>query len=114
MGKHYIDGIGVESDVNKAIKVYEKASEMGNDYGLYLIGNLYMIGDEVEQDMKKAMSYFLKSGNGEAFYTLATLYEEGKMGVEKNLKKALILFDKAAQKGLKNKITKQKNNFENL
>jgi TPR repeat protein len=68
---------------------------------MYNLGILYLNGDGVEQDYKKAATWLTKIakvGHSEAQYTLGELYEKG-LGVKQDYSKAVKWYSMAASQG---------------
>ncbi|KAG2373140.1 hypothetical protein C9374_012872 [Naegleria lovaniensis] len=90
IGEIYRCGKGsVNKNIAKAIEFYEKASSTFE--GLLRLGLIYQLGEEVQQDVNKALNYFeraAKAGSNVAQYHLGKIYLEGKI-VTKNISKAL-------------------------
>ena len=90
LADHYVDGTGVEQNIDEAIRLYEKAAENGIDFGFECIGTLYFEGIHVAKDYKKAFSYFKKirknRRNLMVRYALGEMYRLG-LYVRKNEKK---------------------------
>ena len=64
-----------------ALSWYEKATEQGNQYAQYRLGRLYLSGEEVPKDVRRAVEYLTASaerGNQYAQYALGKLYLMGK------------------------------------
>lgn len=59
----YMKGTGVEKDISKAIKYFEKAAENGSAMGYYQLGKAYQKGTGVEIDLNKAKEYLKKSAD---------------------------------------------------
>jgi len=93
-----------EGDYAKALKLYQKAADMGNSSGIMNIGVLYYQGQGVPKDEAKAVELFRKAadmGNANAMSNLGTCYATGN-GVQKDLKKAVEWFKKAVANGNEN------------
>ena len=96
LARDYHDGKGVEKDIQKAIQLFEKAYEMSGEAAgnsANQIGLIYWN----ENDYSKANEWHQKAG--EAGYdwgwnNLALSYRNGD-GVEKDIQKAIQLFEKA-------------------
>ena len=76
----------------------------GERSAMTLLGELYLNGQGVPQDIKQAASWFelaAEQGDPEAQFSLGLLYARGR-GVEPDLTKAIALFTKAAKSGQKN------------
>lgn len=94
IGKHYLYGMGTETDYKKAFDWFEKSD---NKYAMYSLGTMYQHGLGTEQDSGKAFQCFLDSaekGNVFANYEVARHYEHG-IGCEKNIEQADIYYLKA-------------------
>ena len=100
LGKCYFYGKGVAKDMDKAIALIGKASEMGNDEAMYTLGVCYEVGNGVKNNAKKAVELYQRStnlGNGNAVHNLAMCYRYGK-GVDKDIQKSMELFSLALSK----------------
>ena len=63
----------MEKNVEFAIRYLEESSGAGNQYAQYVLGKVYLMGREVEQDRQKAYEYFrlaAEQGNVYAAYFL--------------------------------------------
>lgn len=94
LGRYYEEGIGVEKSEEKAVELYEKAVEKGNNGAEYLLAKCYEFGIGVEKDERKAFEQYIELserlsvyGDLWALYRLAKCYEEGK-GIGQNKKQA--------------------------
>ena len=78
----------------------EQAAVVRNEFALHTLGLMHSQGLGTDKNGSKALTYFLKmSNNSKSKYSgLAYLYLNGN-GVEKNITKALINFEKAAKLG---------------
>ena len=98
----YANGKGVQKDLSKARKWYEKAAKQDNPSAQYNLAQLYhMAGEDDPHGYEKARYWYEKaveSGVTEAYNNLAALYIDGK-GVKKDQQKAFELFEKAAKMG---------------
>jgi len=52
----------IKPQVDKTIKIWEKAAELGSARAKYSLGVLYCVGADVERDIEKAMEYIVDSG----------------------------------------------------
>ena len=92
LGILYREGNGVKKSFDDSKFYFELSANQGNCHGLNSIGYLY----KDKGDNKNAIYYFEKAkqkGNSTAIYNLAEIYE---VGSEKNIDKALKLYEKAA------------------
>jgi len=97
LGYLHEKGIFYPVDKNKAISLYELASEKGNSLAINYLGAYYFGLREYE----KAVDYFCKSANlncARAANNLGICYENG-YGVVKNETEALFWYEKAAEQG---------------
>ncbi len=89
---------GNEQNLLYAIKYYQAAADLGEGYGYECLGKKYYDMGEYE----KAYEYLTKEENLNScgFYYLGRLYDEG-LGVEQDKNKAIELYQKAVESGLK-------------
>lgn len=76
----YLQGQGVETNLEKAISLFEEASEKGNAIAASNLGNIYFKGKEIEKDLEKAFEYYSIGGernNPYALNMLGYFYEKG-------------------------------------
>lgn len=96
------NGIKVEKDTKRAIKLFEDSFELGNPQSLYFLGVLFHDGKEVPKDIQKAIEYYNKSieieKNTKSMINLGIIYKTGDC-VEKNMVKAISLFEFACNQG---------------
>lgn len=58
----YLEGTGVDKDVNEALKLFSAAAELGDVQAMYLLGSIYEDGDEgVKKDVKEAKKWYKKA-----------------------------------------------------
>ncbi|MGB5506635.1 MAG: tetratricopeptide repeat protein [Sulfurovum sp.] len=102
VGLIYANGKGVQKDLTKARKWYEKAAKQDNGPAQYNLAQLYhAAGESDPHGYEKARYWYEKAveaGIMQAYNNLAALYIEGK-GVQKDQQKAFELFQEAAKKG---------------
>ena len=98
LGCCYCWGMAVALDKQKALELWEQASEAGCAEADYSIGTYY--NNELH-DMERGLEYFEKAamkGSVMANHILAQLYEEG-MGVEQDLEKSFVYVGRLAELG---------------
>ena len=98
LGGCYMNGKGVVQDTSKGLELYRTASNLGLGIATYSIGAYYMNDCH---DIAKGIEYGEKAaeqGFALAASILEQIYEEG-MGVEKDLDKAMIYLERAAELG---------------
>jgi len=69
LGVMYLNGQGVEKDIQKAISYFMLASDLGYVNAQVQLGNLYFNGEEVPKDLDKALSFYkdaCKNGSQDA------------------------------------------------
>ena len=102
VGLIYANGKGVQKNLAKAKKWYEKAAKQGNGPAQYNLARLYhAAGESDAHGYEKARYWYEKAveaGIIQAYNNLAALYMEGK-GVNQDQQKAFELFQKAASMG---------------
>ncbi len=92
-----------EPDYESALKWLNKAAELGNDYAMEKLGEMYYEGEGVEQDFSKAADYYemlAEKGSATAFeyYVLGFLYHHA-LGRDKDINKAVEYLKTAADMG---------------
>ena len=105
IGIMYENGEGVETNYQEAIKWFEKGIKLGSAYSYHNLGYMYYDGIYYDVDYSKSKLYFeealkVDSSLSESLYCLANLYYYGNF-IDKNLYKALELFEGAEKNGLK-------------
>lgn len=107
LGGHYLlglccfKGIGVEKDLNKALKYYEEAVLQGYAPAQHSLAGRYFDGEVVKKDIDQAVQLYQSAadqGYSPTLNYLGSMYQNG-TGVEKNLKKAVELYEEASFKG---------------
>lgn len=82
VGRMYLDGSGVEKNIEKGIEYLEMSD---SPFAAYTIGSLYYRGEEVEQNFETAYDYFNKACSAEGQKPIPfALYNMAEM-IEKNL-----------------------------
>lgn len=74
----YEQGIGVEVNIDNAAAFYLRAAELGNMEAQYKIGQYYLLGNSVEEDVEQALYWLEKShlqGYTAATSSLGLIYE---------------------------------------
>jgi len=87
-------------DYDKALSIWEKEAETGNDQAMANLGLMYLKGQGVTKDFVKAREWFEKASaydNDSANYNLALIYQTS-IGVKEDLEKAIEYFRKATKK----------------
>lgn len=95
MAQLYVDGLGVERDLDKARVLYNQAFEEGYSDAMVMCGDTYL----VEDDYKSALDCYLKAALRRcpySYYRLGWFYKEG-LGIEKDTTKALEYYQKAVE-----------------
>ncbi|MDF1757309.1 MAG: tetratricopeptide repeat protein [Legionellaceae bacterium] len=80
IGQMYQSGLGVERNIDAAIKYYKLAAAQENLPSEYNLGLIYLTGDGVEPDYKLALHWLNDAafkGNDYSEYVLARIYESG-------------------------------------
>jgi len=101
LGHCYDNGIGVEKDISKAVRLYQRAIDMGNPLAMFNLAVCYKYGQGVEKDLSKAVGLYQQAadmGNSNAMNNLGNCYNHGQ-GVEKDISKAVGLYQRAADMG---------------
>ena len=101
LAEKYLNGDGVEENVDEAIRLFMLSAEAGYDESQLLLGAMYYGGFGLDENKSKAVEYFQLSadqGNDEAMLFLGGAYMEGG-GVGKDEQKAISLYRASAEKG---------------
>ncbi|MDO5395467.1 MAG: tetratricopeptide repeat protein, partial [Bacteroidales bacterium] len=109
LGHCYMNGLGVEKDISKAIGYIQEASDKGNLYALCNLGFCYEKGIGVNKNTARAFYYYQKSAEAGSVigqYNLGNCYHNG-IGTPANDKDAYRWFKKAACKGYTDAIVRQ-------
>ena len=123
LGYIYENGSGVKADLQKAIRYYRQAAELGSeDAKLALalldlhskinnrvvsLSNIVVIKGENKLTYKLSVSDLknvlkrAKEGDKDAFFTLATIYDNGYGDIKADKERALALYKRAAKLGSK-------------
>jgi TPR repeat protein len=89
-------------DVERAIHLYEKAAELGNDRAPAILGNIYATSNSGKPDFEQSVKWYRKAadmGQKDGEYGLGIRYAFGQ-GVPQELQEARRLFTAAADQGL--------------
>ena len=99
----YLEGIGCEKDVRKAVELYKKAANNGSGFSANLLYSVYYYGKYgVKIDREMAKRYLLKAvelNEPWGYYNLGNAYFNGDM-VDKSIEQAFVYIKKAADLGL--------------
>jgi TPR repeat protein len=93
--------IEVNIDKQKAFELYQKASNLGNAYGISSLAYCYEVGNGTSLNKQKAFELYRKAaklGYKIAQYNLAYMYENGYGGV-KDINQAVYWYKKCAEQG---------------
>lgn len=94
----YISGKNFEQNIDKGISLLTEYADSGDAFSCYKLGNLYLKGEIVLQDLDKAEKYLLS-----AEYNEFTQYALGKLYLQKekyDIEKAVSYFEKSAEKNM--------------
>ena len=97
----YIQGIGVEKNIEEGLKQLKKAVALNNARACYNLGLHSMLGDIVKRDPAEAVRLWqiaADQGHPGALYNLGWCYADGE-GVKQNTAQAFKLWLQAAEKG---------------
>ena len=98
MGWFYLNGVGVERDIDQATKWYRKSARRGHPKAMFSLGEIAYH----EKDFPEALIWFSRAseaGHVRSLYWLGKLYWRGQgvgQGVGQDKKKARRLFHRAA------------------
>lgn len=105
LGSAYSDPKAKSYDIHKALKFLEQAAELGNDYAMLKLGNIYNgpveNHPELPANIPLAVSYLEKAanlGNSLAMYSLGMIFSVKDSGYY-NIRKAIAHLERAASLG---------------
>lgn len=101
LGALYLNGWGVEKNVNLALDNYKMAAAYGDEGAMNQIGFIYMGNDDFEENPEQAFYWFneaAKKGDDVGMNNLGCCYKNG-FGVEEDVEKAAEWFKKSADLG---------------
>lgn len=78
----------------------ENLAKNGDNYGMFMLGDMYEKGTGGEQNYNKAIQWYQKSANNSylsSMFALGVLYENGR-GVSEDAEQAIYWYEKAAEK----------------
>ena len=93
-GWFYLNGVGVERDIDQAKKWYRKSARRGQQKAMFSLGQIAYD----ERDFSDALNWFTRAseaGHVRSLYWLGKLYWRG-LGVEHDKKQAMRFFHRAA------------------
>lgn len=102
LAEYYLRGIYVPIDIEKAINLYLMAAKNLVCEAYLNLGQLYYEGRHIKRDdieSAKWFSYAAECEDPRGEYRLGLMYLDGS-GVEKDVKTALLLLEKAQKKGI--------------
>ena len=103
LGVLHMKGIsGAQKDESIALKYFRKACNGGDIDGCLNAGKYYEEGEDVRQDLFKAVAFYTKACDGEDAYAcmiLANLYRDGKGAIKRDSTKAAGYYKKVCEKG---------------
>ena len=101
LGSLYLNGWGVEKNVNKALENYKMAAALGDETAMNQIGFIYMGSDEFEANLEQSFYWFneaAKKGSDVGMYNLGCCYRDG-FGIKADVEQAAEWFKKSAELG---------------
>ena len=100
LGRMYVEGAGVEIDVDQGVKYIMKSAELGFPDAMFYLGNQFYWGNQLEQDYEKAFEYMksaAEAGNIDACNLLADCYIHGR-GTTQDSDQGLIWLNEYARR----------------
>lgn len=94
----YIIGKKFKKDIEKGIALLTECADSGDAFSCYKLGNLYLKGEIINQDLDKAEKYLLSVKDNEF-----TQYELGKIYLQNekyDIKKVISYFEKSSDKNM--------------
>ncbi|KAF9922889.1 hypothetical protein FBU30_006986 [Linnemannia zychae] len=109
IGCMYDSGQGAQLDHVAALTWFHKSADQGYAHALYNIGVSYMNGQGVPRDSAKGMTWLHKAaiqGDADLQYGLGTIYEKGRRDLPKDIFKAKMWYQRAADQNYEPAIRK--------
>ncbi|GIU32543.1 tetratricopeptide repeat protein [Shewanella sp. MBTL60-007] len=115
----YYKGQGVKQNYQKALQEFNKSSDLGHPTAKYFLALMYYHGHGVKQNFKEAADRLIAFDSieleykGHKLFLLASMYENGQ-GVDKDLSKALSLYQKSTLYPIDSKTDKSKSKVKQV
>ena len=94
----YISGKNFEKNIERGIPLLTECADSGDVFACYKLGNLYLKGEIITQDLDKAEKYLLSAEDNEF-----TQYALGKLYLQKekyDIEKAVFYYEKSSDKNM--------------
>ena len=101
LGSLYLNGWGVEKDINLALDNYKMAAALGDETAMNQIGIIFMDSEDFEANPEQSFYWFneaSKKGSDVGMFNLGYCYKNG-FGIEADVEQAAEWFKKAAELG---------------
>lgn len=98
LGMFFLKGYAVDKNIPHSIKLFEYSAKLGSHEAMFILGQIY---ENELKDLRKSFYWFKKSaesGNYNAKYRLALMYEFGE-GTKKDKKKAILHYQEIIAEG---------------
>lgn len=102
VGYAYYSGVGVQKDLEQALRWYLMAAEQGDSHAQLNAGVLYLQRQGVQQNSEEALKWLrlaAEQGEPKAMFNLGAIYANGEGGVQQNYPEAIKWFERAAEEG---------------
>jgi TPR repeat protein len=93
--------LGVERDITTALKIYQQLVDEGDPLAILRLGQLYFLGENIQQDYDLAFYYYsilANAGDATAQFVLGDMYQRG-LHTQRDLIAARRWFNSASDKG---------------
>ncbi len=108
LGIVFTDGVGVDIDMERGIKYFEKAIAMDDDLARVNLADIYREGKNgIEQDYRRAYKLYKQSGIPVAHYRVGEAFELGH-GVDVDMAQAKRYYKLAYEEGIEEALEKIK------
>ena len=97
LGLCYERGLGVDKDAEAALRLYKKASDLGDANAMYRTGHLMLSAPELKADYSSARIYILRAARKDHLSAMLTMgaFAAGGKGVQKNFDDAIRWYKRA-------------------
>ncbi|MEW5705022.1 MAG: tetratricopeptide repeat protein [Pseudomonadota bacterium] len=95
-------GIGMAQNFDKAAQWYRAAGDKGHPKAMFELARLYMRGLGVERSFAEAVRWIEKAANQDMFeaqWRMGEIYTSGGVGIESDIEKAKMWYDRAEKGG---------------
>ncbi len=101
LGIFYLEGRGIDTDSNIALKLFNDASDKGSTEAMRQLATIYLQGEIVKKDYDLAAAFYRKAadkGDASSQFNLAVMLEKGQ-GIDRDKDAEIAWYQDAARQG---------------